>query len=178
MSSFRILVCGGRTYGKVWSYEISDWVTDARAIEQLHRVLGETCCRTAARLAAKDKLFDCPSYWSETGSDKSDWIGDTPTALEILRKVGRPVEIVHGDAIGADKLGGDWAKLHGVTEHASPADWKKHGKAAGYIRNASMLKDYQPDCVVAFFAENHENRGTKMMCKIATDAKVPVWRIK
>ena len=47
-------------------------------------------------------------------------------------------EIVCGMAWGADMLGHKYAKEHKLKIHEFPADWNKHGKAAGYIRNHSM----------------------------------------
>lgn len=173
---FRILVCGGRDYGKIWNNSIGEWVTDQRAIVRLHRVLGETCCRTAGRLVGR--RHDLPSFWYEDGTVDSDWIGSTRWALQVLSENGVRIEVIHGAARGADTLAGEWAQVHGLTEHAVPADWDKHGIAAGYIRNSKMLKDYNPDCVIGFFTPGAENKGTNMMCKIARDANVPVWRIE
>lgn len=57
--------------------------------------------------------------------------------------------LIHGDASGADRLSGEWAESRGIQVEARPADWKKHGRAAGPIRNSQML-DERPDIVVAF----------------------------
>jgi len=58
--------------------------------------------------------------------------------------------IIHGAARGADRLADEWAKDRGVPVRSFPADWKKHGKGAGPIRNQQMLDEGKPDLVVAF----------------------------
>lgn len=50
----------------------------------------------------------------------------------------RITEVVSGTASGADALGEQWAEEHGILITKFRADWKKHGKAAGPIRNAEM----------------------------------------
>ena len=50
--------------------------------------------------------------------------------------------IVHGDARGADKIAGQiWLELTKNLNQveAHPADWTKHHKAAGPIRNRAMI---------------------------------------
>lgn len=49
-------------------------------------------------------------------------------------------EVYSGRASGADALGERWAHgdLFGCPVTPFPADWKKHGKAAGPLRNAQM----------------------------------------
>lgn len=58
--------------------------------------------------------------------------------------------VIHGAAQGADVLAGQWAKSRGRKVKVFPAEWSKHGKAAGPIRNAKMLEQGLPDLVVAF----------------------------
>ncbi len=55
-----------------------------------------------------------------------------------------------------------------------PADWDKHGKAAGPIRNQQMLDCGQPDLVIAFPG----GKGTAHMCRIAKAAGVNVIQIE
>jgi len=78
--------------------------------------------------------------------------------------------IVHGDAQGADKLAQEWADDRGICCMVYPANWKKHGKAAGPIRNQTMLDVEKPSIVVAFPG----GRGTADMIKRATAAGVAV----
>jgi hypothetical protein len=58
--------------------------------------------------------------------------------------------VIHGAARGADTLGAEWATARGVPVEPYPADWKRHGRAAGPIRNAAMLANGKPAVVVAF----------------------------
>jgi hypothetical protein len=87
---------------------------------------------------------------------------------------GKPkiAELIHGAARGADQMAGAWAIQNRVPVRAFPADWDKHGRAAGPIRNEQMLREGKPDLVLAFPG----GRGTAHMCRIAAEAGVPVWQ--
>jgi hypothetical protein len=67
--------------------------------------------------------------------------------------------IIHGAANGADSLADRWAATHHVPVRAFPADWVRHGRAAGPLRNKKMLDEGKPDVVVAFPG----NKGTRNM---------------
>ena len=72
----------------------------------------------------------------------------------------RPTEVIQGGATGADALAAQWAKARKVVGLVTcKADWAKHGKAAGPIRNQHMLDTRKPDLVVAFPGGN----GTRDM---------------
>jgi hypothetical protein len=71
--------------------------------------------------------------------------------------------IIHGGARGADSLAGEWAIDNGISVAVYKADWNKHGKGAGPIRNETMLNESDPDLVVAFPGGN----GTSHMIKIS-----------
>lgn len=101
-----------------------------------------------------------------------DFLGTSLWRLYQERENFNITEIIHGGARGADTLAGEWAKNHNCPVRVFPADWEKHGKAAGPIRNAQMLKEGQPNLVVAFLAP--DSRGTKNMIDQATKAGVPV----
>lgn len=89
----------------------------------------------------------------------------------------RPFSVViHGAARGADTLAADWGRQRGIMTLAFPvpaADWEKYGKAAGSIRNAQMLREGEPDLVIAFPGD----RGTADMCKQAGGDCIPVLKI-
>jgi hypothetical protein len=58
--------------------------------------------------------------------------------------------VIHGGAPGADTLADVVARALGMDVLAYKADWKRHGKAAGPIRNQQMLDEGKPDLVIAF----------------------------
>lgn len=82
--------------------------------------------------------------------------------------------IIQGDAKGADYLAKLWAVSNTVKFESFPADWKKYGKRAGYIRNTQMLNEGKPDIVVAFPG----GKGTQMMITLAEAAGVPVVNVE
>lgn len=79
--------------------------------------------------------------------------------------------IIHGAAPGVDSLAGVWARRNNITEEAYPAQWEKHGKAAGPIRNKQMLDEGKPDLVVAFLSE--KSKGTRNMIEQSKKAGIP-----
>lgn len=84
--------------------------------------------------------------------------------INFLRgKYPKDVEIVSGTARGADKLGEAFAAKKNCNIKCFPADWDKHGKSAGYIRNSEMAK-YADACVVFW---DGVSRGTKHMIDLA-----------
>lgn len=97
------------------------------------------------------------------------------TALDDLRmQAGLDALIViQGGATGTDKLARDWCSANHVEYINVPADWKKHGKAAGPIRNQKMLDEQWPDLVLAFPGGN----GTADMMRRAESAGVPVHQV-
>jgi hypothetical protein len=68
-------------------------------------------------------------------------------------------EIVSGGARGTDKLGEQYSKEKGFDLKIFPADWNKHGKGAGHIRNRQMA-DYG-EMLIAFW--DGKSSGTKNM---------------
>jgi len=82
--------------------------------------------------------------------------------------------ISHGACpTGADRWADEWAIVNRVPVQAYPADWGKHQRAAGPIRNSEMLRDFKPDVVVVLPG----GRGTNDMWKKAMRAGVRVIEI-
>jgi len=79
--------------------------------------------------------------------------------------------LIEGGARGADSLAGAWADAEGVQHIRVPADWAKHGKKAGFLRNIQML-DMNPDLVVAFW--DGKSRGTAHTIEEAKKRRIPV----
>lgn len=78
--------------------------------------------------------------------------------------------VIQGGADGADRLALKWAWKRGIPCDNFPADWALHGKAAGPIRNAQMLKEGRAQMVIAFPG----GRGTADMIRQARAAGVEV----
>jgi hypothetical protein len=73
-------------------------------------------------------------------------------------------EIVSGGARGTDTLGERYATETGRGLKIFPADWSKHGKGAGHIRNKQMAE--YSDMLIAFW--DGESKGTKNMIETST----------
>jgi predicted NAD-dependent protein-ADP-ribosyltransferase YbiA (DUF1768 family) len=76
--------------------------------------------------------------------------------------------IISGAARGADTLAANWARRNNVPLEEKPADWKTHGKSAGFRRNQEMLEEGKPDLVIAFPG----GKGTAHMVNLANAAGV------
>lgn len=81
--------------------------------------------------------------------------------------------IIEGDAPGADRIAGAWASIECFPYEQCPADWEFYGRAAGPIRNGTMLAKGKPDLVIAFHDDIDNSKGTKDMLKQARLAGVP-----
>lgn len=83
--------------------------------------------------------------------------------------------VISGMARGADTHAAEWAKrTPGVTLVPFPADWASHGRRAGPIRNRQMLREGQPDLVVAF---SQGSPGTRDMVEVAKAAALPTYTV-
>ena len=78
--------------------------------------------------------------------------------------------VVHGDARGADRMAAMWAHRKKIRVVPYPADWNTYGNSAGPIRNTQMLKEENPDMVIAFPG----GTGTNHMRQISEEANVHV----
>ncbi len=106
----------------------------------------------------------------------NDW--PLAAALDWLRKA-PTLTVIHGAARGADRQFGDLAAIRGAEVLDYPADWDKHGKAAGFIRNQRMLDEGKPELVVAFIDKPlAESKGTADMVCRAKQAGIPVYVIE
>jgi predicted Rossmann-fold nucleotide-binding protein len=93
--------------------------------------------------------------------------------LDALVRLHGPLTVIEGGAAGADQIARTWAYHVGATIHTFQAEWAKHGRAAGPIRNQEMLEKGKPELVLAFPG----GRGTADMVRRAKLAGVPVKEI-
>jgi hypothetical protein len=90
--------------------------------------------------------------------------------LNELKAKHHITDVIHGGAKGADYCAWHWGLANGLQVHVFHADWKKHGKAAGPIRNQRMIDEGKPDLVVAFPG----GKGTQDMVSRALGAGIEV----
>ena len=95
-------------------------------------------------------------------------LGEIRSRYGIIRE---DVVIVHGGARGADRMAGWIAGQLGMKVEVHPADWERHGKRAGFVRNEEMVNS-QPDLVVCFMRD--ASAGTRMTLRLAMKAGIPV----
>jgi len=80
--------------------------------------------------------------------------------------------VIEGEARGADTIAREEAERLGFKVLRFPAQWNTYGKAAGPIRNYEMLKQGQPDLIVAFHDDISSSKGTAHMLRCAEAAGV------
>lgn len=76
-------------------------------------------------------------------------------------------EVISGMAKGPDMAAVAWAEANGIPCTKMPADWKKYGKRAGFLRNAEMAK--VADALIALW--DAKSGGTRNM--IAAMQRIP-----
>lgn len=105
-----------------------------------------------------------------------EW-NDIPRVVEALKGYRPGTILVHGACRGADNICAAVAEALGFEVRAYPADWSKHRRAAGPIRNQQMLdeehRSEEPIDLCLAFHNNFENsRGTADMVKRAKKAGI------
>lgn len=103
-------------------------------------------------------LFDLECRNTETGIGNGSRINEK-----------HKIKFISGMAKGADKLGELFAKERGYRVCAFPADWNKHGRIAGFIRNEQMAvyasekhEEFESYGVLIAFWDG-QSKGTKNM---------------
>lgn len=140
----KILVCGGRDYGHAPG-QFKDWP----------KVKQDEYYNVQATL---ERLACCISF---------DYVPDD-------NWLPGDIWIIAGGANGADAAAYDWAVTNWCRVTEYPADWKRHGRRAGPMRNTRML-DENPtiELVVAFPG----GPGTADMVRQARARNICVWEI-
>jgi len=91
--------------------------------------------------------------------------------LESIRE--KVTEVVSGGAKGADSDGEVWAELEGIPVRRFTAEWSKHGRGAGVVRNRGMVE--YANAAVVFSG----GRGTRTLFELAGKANLVIydWRV-
>lgn len=115
-----------------------------------------------------------------TGSRTWDDEGAIQYALSEILFRNRTMVLVHGACPkGADRIADEWAAARNqfparpVVVERHPADWERHGRGAGFRRNAEMVR-LGADLCLAFIVDG--SRGASHTAGLAEKAGIPVRR--
>ena len=109
-----------------------------------------------------------------TGS--RDWDDGETIMFDLagLSMLHRGLVVVHGACPkGADAIAASCARKLGLAQEPHPADWGRHGKSAGFRRNAEMVALGANVCLA--FIKNG-SRGASHTADLAEKAGIPVRR--
>lgn len=150
----RVLICGGRDYGKVDARRPIDHPKKMAERRKLRAVLNELLLEHGAFIMI---------HGGARGADAlaAGWASDVPNFPAPLVFEADWDDLTHADAVIKIAKGG-------------PNKGKRYDAMAGPRRNAKMLADGRPDMVVAFPG----GYGTKDMTDKAYAAKTEVMEIK
>ena len=99
---------------------------------------------------------------------------DATTIAAVLRRWRTPdAVLVHGGARGADRIAARIWRARGLPTEEHPADWPRHGRAAGPIRNQQMVQAGADVCLA--FIQDH-SRGATDCATAAEYAGIPTHR--
>ena len=99
---------------------------------------------------------------------------DSVMARVCLQHLEQRIRIVSGGAKGADTLAREFADDNGFSYTEYPADWAKHGRQAGAIRNVEIIKNSHE--VVAFW--DGKSKGTAIAAYLCRLNGIPLMVIR
>lgn len=91
---------------------------------------------------------------------------------DIIAGISDEIEIVSGNARGADRLGERYASEHNISVALFPADWSVYGKPAGIIRNQIMVNHVSKGKALVVVFWDGESRGAHDMIRRARSAGI------
>jgi hypothetical protein len=94
----------------------------------------------------------------------------------LVDRIGADLVVVHGGASGVDGAFAEACDLRDATHEPHVADWQKHGKKAGPLRNQEMI-DAGADFVIAVHRSLAWSRGTRDCIERALATGIPVYLI-
>lgn len=97
------------------------------------------------------------------------------TFLDTFNKKYPVTKIIEGECRGPDLWSKEWAQKESIGVVAFRPHWEKQGKKAGPERNLRMIKEGNPDYVLAFTDNIEASKGTKNMVMLARKEGIPVY---
>lgn len=128
-------------------------------------------CNECDKHICTDDAFFC----LVVGSRSFQSYSNLKSKLDFLLQNQSNIVIISGGAKGADSLAEQYAKEKGYPFLVFPANWKKFGRKAGYIRNQEMhqfLSRQKKRGVVAFW--DGKSRGAQHNFTLATQYNNPL----
>jgi hypothetical protein len=109
-----------------------------------------------------------------------EW-SDLDRVVEELQKLPSGTVLIHGDCRGADVTCAVVAEALGFVVRPYSADWAKHPRAAGVIRNQQMLDvehtaEEPIDLCLAFHNDIERSRGTADMLRRVKKTEI-AWQL-
>lgn len=102
-------------------------------------------------------------------------INDPSLVEEAVRKSGFKItEVLSGGARGIDRLAEAWARRSNLPVRCFPADWKRYGKRAGFLRNEEMAE--HAEALIAVW--DGESLGTRHMIEVAERKGLKIWILR
>ena len=81
-------------------------------------------------------------------------------------------EVIHGGALGADRIAGFYARAYGCTESVYLPAWRNVRDGPEPLERNDFMLELQPDLVLAFW--DGESRGTAYTIREARKRGIPV----
>lgn len=94
--------------------------------------------------------------------------------IDYVNQLSAHAQIISGGARGVDTWAEQAARKRGLNVTVFPAEWDRHGKVAGFLRNHDIVK--YADRVVAFW--DGKSRGTQHTMSLAKINGKPLEVIK
>ena len=116
---------------------------------------------------------------SRSISNQEAWLNLCKTCVKLKFHGDEPersatvTEVVSGGCRGVDRLGEDWAVKEHIPIKVFPANWGKHGRAAGPIRNKQMAE--YADALLLFW--DGKSKGSASMKREMESLNKPVHEI-
>lgn len=107
------------------------------------------------------------------GRDYDNWALFHSYIEQLLPANSSPT-IISGGANGVDSFAIKYAKLYNIPLEVFPADWDKHGKRAGFIRNTEMA-NVATELIVFW---DGKSKGTEHMISIAKSKNLKITNIE